>query len=529
MSRRRPSAIISCLILAGLAVLVCMISAWVVWLGDDIFFAFNLAVSDWLDKVDTFGEIIESQAYYYMNRNGRFVTHCVVQFFSGFAGQMPFALLNAAMWVAFVLVLARLSGVNWRQSPRGVLVLAILSFVCLRTQFTPPTQVNYIWAMTAALLIVEQFFSTAARPRWYALPALAVCSFLAGWGQESFSSGLAAAMWIYAVFHLRTMTWRQWSIVVPFTAGMLCLCLAPGNFAKLGTLSSLHITPVATAYFLRATYLLMALVLVLLVTHRVSLSRLYRQEAFWFNAMFFMMVFNLIVRVYCNRQLFGIEVVSIILLVKLLRRYPLTYAAWVKKAGVALLVALLALVVVDDFNKIAERRAVVDKIARLYQASPDGVVYCDIDDKDYWYYDEDPMNSVNSWSLYQLRRRWMADGNENKPLEWRPSSVRDLLGKRLDSQVIKLGEKQNIYLLVWDKQDTTSVFKITEEWRCGPVVATRYDLRYPVREIEDSRVDINIIRDTHYNAVVWRQNGVFTNCIDATIQNPLTQSHAKPQ
>ena len=173
--------------------------------------------------------------------------------------------------------------------------------------------------------------------------------------------------------------------------------------------------------------------------------------------------------------------------------------------------------------------AVVDKIARLYQASADGVIYCDIDDKDYWYYDEDPMNSVNSWSLYQLRRRWMADGNENKPLEWRPSSVRDLLGKRLDSQVIKLGEKQNIYLLVWDKQDTTSVFKITEEWRCGPVVATRYDLRYPVREIEDSRVDINIIRDTHYNAVVWRQNGVFTNCIDATIQNPLTQNHAKPQ
>lgn len=96
----------------------------------------------------------------------------------------------------------------------------------------------------------------------------------------------------------------------------------------------------ATAYFLRATYLLMALVL--LVTRRVSLSRLYRQEAFWFNAMFFMMVFNMIVRVYCNRQLFGIEVVSIILLVKLLRRYPLTDAAWVKKAGVALLVALLS-------------------------------------------------------------------------------------------------------------------------------------------------------------------------------------------
>lgn len=274
-----------------------MISARVVWLGDDIFFAFNLAVSDWLDKVDTFGEIIESQAYYYMNRNGRFVTHCVVQFFSGFAGQMPFALLNAAMWVAFLLVLARLTGVNWRQSPRGVLVPGARQF-----------------CQVGNLVIVAHY------PR---------------------GNGLFPA----------------------------CHLSAHGPGA----------------------------------------------------------------------------------------------------AGHAPRVAVAAL----------SARGLLVQCHVLH----DGVQH----DR------EGVLQSATVWHRGRLHY-------SSREIAEALSVDRCCMGQESGCGPAR-----------------------------GPAVATRYDLRYPVREIEDSRVDINIIRDTHYNAVVWRQNGVFTNCIDANIQNPLTQNHAKPQ
>ena len=116
------------------------------------------------------------------------------------------------------------------------------------------------------------------------------------------------------------MTGNNDAALVAFTAGMLCLCLAPGNFSKLGA-NSLRATPVAMAYYMRAIYLLAVVVLVLVLSKKTSLREIYKENAFWFNAMFFMVVFNFIARVYCNRQLFGIEVMSIIIVVRLLYRH----------------------------------------------------------------------------------------------------------------------------------------------------------------------------------------------------------------
>ena len=514
MKAKRSASIVSGLILAVLAILVFVLCYRVVWLGDDTFFAFNIAAEDWLARIHTLGDIFESQTYYYLNSLGRYVTHFIVQFFCGIAGQSLFSLANAVVWVAFVIMLARSARVKFQDHPWVVFVFASLAFICLRTQFSPPCQVNYIWAMTAGLLVVDLFLKPG-KSSPLAVTLLVPFCFLAGWGQESISSGIAAAMWIYAVLHFRSMTLRHWLMVVAFTAGMLCLCLAPGNFTRVGNMSSLRITPYAIAYFLRATYLLAALVMVLLLTRKVSLLDIYKENAFWFNAMFFMFVFNFIAKVYCNRQLFGIEVMSMIIIVRLWRRYPLG-GAKLRTIAACVLAALVILVAVDDFSNIARRTAVVNRIYELYQASPDGVVYCDIDDEEYFYRDEDAMNSVNSWSLYQLKRQWLYEGND-KPLEWRPVEVRGLIGKKLDSQVIKMGEKQNIFFLVWTKQDSTCAFKMIEDRVFGPVTAVRNEYKVKARELEDSRVGTNIINDTYYNATVWRQNGATINSVDVQL------------
>jgi len=507
-------------VLLVLTFIVFWLSYTAIWLGDDTFFSFKFADSDGLQRVRSLRDIIESQSHYYMERNGRFMTHCLVQFFCGIAGQTAFAVCNALMWVAFAVIITRVAGYKCSRSPWTTFVVAATAFVCLRTQFTPPCQINYIWAMTAALVVVHCFFSDRKWPAWAVL-LLALLALVAGWGQESFSSGLSAALWIYALLHFRSMRAYQWLWLVAMTAGMLCLCLAPGNFAKMGTFSSLRITPFAAAYFMRATHALVLLALVLLLCRKTSLLRVYRENAFWFNAMFFMVVFNLIVKVYCNRQLFGIEVVSIIIIVRLLHRY-LDGMRWLKAIIGLVLAALMVAVFVDDVNIISRRKAVVAEVKKLFDQSADGIIYYDIENEDFLYHDEDPVWSVNYWAFAELGRLWQSQG-DSRLLEWRPAAVKAIQGKRLESQVIKVGEQQDTYLLVYAKGDTTSTFRLTEERAYGPFVVAHYENDYSAAHLQ-SQYGTNIIEDTYFNVTVHRQNDVFVRFTDARLLSKEEQA-----
>ena len=126
------------LLLALLAAMVFALSFLAVWMGDDVYFTFSYAGTDWLNKINSLKEIFDSQCVYYMGRNGRFVTHCVVQFFCGLAGKGAFAVCNAVIWPLFVVMLTRVSGFDWRRHVGALFMLMALAFVCLRTQFTPP-------------------------------------------------------------------------------------------------------------------------------------------------------------------------------------------------------------------------------------------------------------------------------------------------------------------------------------------------------------------------------------------------------
>ena len=499
------------LVLIALAVVVFALSVSAVWLGDDTFFSFHLGAGDWMTRIEGLRDIIASQLSYYKTNNGRFVTHCMVQFFCAIGGQQLFAVCNAVVWVLFVLGMARVAGFSLRNNAAALCAIALLSFICFRTQFTPPCQINYIWAMTASMFVAHYYLNMKRISPWAVVPLVAF-SFLAGWGQESLSSGMAAAMWIYALCRFRSMQWQRWLMLIAYTVGMLLLCLAPSNFSRLGV-SSLHVTPVAIAYYMRVGYLLAAVLLYLLIIKRVPLVSIYRDNAFWFNALLFMLLFNFIVRVYCNRQLFGADAVSLVLALRLAGRYSL-----VPSRGEVMLLSFMALlfvqVAVEDLITISHRAAVVDKLQRLYDESPDGVVYCDISDEDYCYHDEDAMYSVNNWSLIQLSHAWQVQ-NRNKPLQWRPVAVKQYVGKRLPSQVIRLDDRENIFLLVHDKQDSCA-YDLFKEWRYGPFLVVRSSRRYHVSDFNREN-NPSYMNDSTFEAVIWRQHDVFLNFVDARL------------
>ena len=501
--KKRPLA--SAMMLVVLALVVLALSLCAVWLGDDIYFSFNLSEGDWFDRVDSLRKVFLSQSVYYMTRNGRFVTHCFVQFFCGMGGKTLFAVCNALMWMAFVVMVARAARFKWRDNPWGLCAVALLSFTCLRTQFSPPCQINYIWAMTAALLVTDWFLKGTVGLRAWVTGLMAVFCFLAGWGQESFSSGLAGAMWIYALSRYKSMAWQRWLFLVAFTVGMLFLCLAPGNFAKLGGYSSLRITPVAMAYYMRAPYLLLAVVLYLALAKKVPLKTMYRENAFWCNALFFLLAFNIFVKVYCNRQLFGIEVISIIVSMRLLSDH-VALSAGLKRMALAVLALWFVWVVVDDARTISSRTAIFGELERRYHESSDGVVYCDIADKEYFYHDEDAMNCLNNWTLIQLSHLWQSQGG--KPLKWRPESVRQYVGKDLPSQVIRLDDKQNIFMLVHNKAQDTCKYVLHSSWHYGPVRVVNMKSHVKSKNLV-SENNPCVVTDSLYDALIWRQNDAF--------------------
>ena len=517
MKTSGKSNVITYLLLAVLALMVFTLSFLAVWMGDDVYFTFNYSGVDWLRKIQSLKDIIDSQGAYYMSRNGRFVTHCIVQFFCGIAGKGVFAVCNALMWILFIIMLTRVAGFDWRRNAGAMFMLLALSFICLRTQFTPPCQVNYIWAFTAGLFTIYEFLNP--RPGKFWALFIVIFSFLAGWGQESFSSGVSAAMWIYALLHFKSMKRFQWAMLFAFTGGMLALCLAPGNFSKLGS-NSLRATPVAMAYYMRAFYLLIAVVLVVLLSKKASLRQIYKENAFWFNAMFFMVVFNFIARVYCNRQLFGIEIMSIIIVVRLLYRY-FGNCQTLLRAFMGILLVLMAVVFVMDLNIINRRTALADELKSLYEKSSDGIVYCDIPNKDFFYRDEDPMWSFNYWALLQMSRLYMAEGSST-PLEWRPTEVKALLNQPLKSQAMKLGTEPGTFMLIYADGDSTCAFKVTQERRYGPVFVAGSVTVHDAKQL-DAPDGTNVIRGDHFRATIYRHNDVYDSYTDARLLPPADE------
>jgi len=309
-------------------------------------------------------------------------------------------------------------------------------------------------------------------------------------------------MWLYLLFHWRTATRTQWAMTLAFTAGMVLLCIAPGNFRKLGEASGggYWVTPVTMAVMLRACYLVVAVLIVLLIRRRDTLVQMWRDNAFYVNALLVMLAFNLVVRVYCNRQLFGMELMALIITLRLIKAH-MPAMRW-RVAGVTALSALALLVAVDDVTLVNRRTALCQRIEQLYRASSDGTVYCDIPSRDFCYDDHDAMYSYNGWTITQQRRLWLAQG-DNREFHWMPLAMKSLRGKPLKSQVIEAGD--GTFVLIDSKADSVNVFSTTS-------IRNFYGIKVHGQELTITGDGYNYgymfdIDDPYYTALVLRDNG----------------------
>jgi hypothetical protein len=345
-----------------------------IWLGDDIDYSFYITDSIWnsYGHLNSVSRFFASQANHYWFVNGRTVAHALVQLFCGVLGKTAFAVANSFVYCAFIYIILYMCGVrNVMKSPLQVaccMAIVLLTFV---TKMMPTTQIGFVWMFTLNLLWLKLFFNHrhASKPT---VVLLCVLSVLAGNGQEAFTLGISAALGLWWLHRRCKVGGVRTAMLICYWAGTLAICFSPGTLGRAG---NMHIGFVESVTYmlmsLRATYMLAVVLVVMLCRGGLSLSTVYRKNALYINAMAVLLAFNLVIGVYSNRQLFGIELLAVLVM---LRTLPTHAFNRVITCVAALAVVGMLYAQGDGVFRVRHQYA---QICALYSQSESGIVYFD--------------------------------------------------------------------------------------------------------------------------------------------------------
>ena len=396
-----------------LATFVFAFSISALWLGDDIFFALSVADGSWITSIQ---QVIPSQIAHYHLINGRIPAHFLCQLYLPFFGKTAFAISNALVYVALLLMMARLASIRY-DDWKKIGLLACLILLGFRTKFTPTCQIGFPWMfalVTAFLLIIKKFGRQDPNPwkAWHLLWAIPF-SFIAGWSQEALVIGVGIALAIYVILHIKEITLPQWALLFAFAAGAALLCLAPSAIGRVNEthsntdlVSPILLSVAKLGLYLRTTYLLLILVLYLLIKKKASFKKLLSCAGFYWIVWSVMLLFNLLIGVFGNRQLFGMEFAAILIILKSMKEFRLFETPDPRPAeNVILAVVSLFVVIIGIENTrfLKHHWAVYNTIISAYEVSEDGVVYYDFSASDVSARDTYPSDPFTWHALETLR------------------------------------------------------------------------------------------------------------------------------
>lgn len=409
--RQRTSMTCSLLVIAILATFIYIVSAYVIWLGDDADYAFYISDSIWnsYGSIDSIGELFCSQGNHYMHVNGRYVAHFLVQLFNGMLGQTAFAVCNAIVYPFFIWLLMRMA---MRKPLRhAITLIATVAIVLLTfvTKMMPSTQIGFIWMFALSLLWLKLLLQRKKRA-WWAWCLILPLGIIAGNGQEALTTGISAALGFWCISRHFKIGKGRMIAICGYWLGTLSLCLAPSMLMRVDTVRATFGESILyTLLSLRAFYILVAVALYLCLKKKTSLKKIYSRNALWLNALIVLIIFNLTVGVYCNRQLFGIELCSIIVTLRILPRHRITWP-WT-----LLFTGLVVIMTIPQISGIKNIRKQYHDIERMAIASDNGNVFYDrthgsenVFYREYRYYEEivgqnwaDPHHSLSKKLKYK--------------------------------------------------------------------------------------------------------------------------------
>ena len=366
--------------------------------GDDYLYSFYLtpvaaksffegASIGFEQKISSFTDVIFSQYNHYFYVNGRTIPHILEQSFAGLWGENCFNLINVFAFLLLNMLVIWISGKrNLTKFGYWVAAVFFIWFLlpCPVDLFLLMSgALNYTWSavLCLAFLLVYTKVRQMERVNWGVAFLLFLLGVLSGWTHESLVIAISGALFIiYCVqYNKRKPKSPEVALVAGFWLGTLLLCLSP---AARGRASFDHPSIWETFLLiigeLRAFYVLLFLLVYTFFREKRSNNNHTLRKFFYDNQLYFYvilieLVFSLVIGFRNVRQLFGIELFSVVILIKLISEQTSFNAVWCRSVSI---VAASAIVLHMAFVIPCAKRshAQFQDIVTTYLHSEDGVV-----------------------------------------------------------------------------------------------------------------------------------------------------------
>ena len=215
----------------GVMLLACAVFYWMNWLTlykeDDMGFAL-------IGRLTSVREVLLSQWNHFLTANGRF-SDLLATLFCAFLGKSLFNVLNTLVFGLMAHLVSLLS--TGRRS-----LLALTAFLaCVGCCFPVPGQTllfvagscNYMWAVTASLLLVYYLMRQPAGPLgWGRAVLLLLGAFVAGNFNEGTSFGFFGGMVLYYMCNRDRWSRRVLLALAGYLAGILLIVASPGAWGR---------------------------------------------------------------------------------------------------------------------------------------------------------------------------------------------------------------------------------------------------------------------------------------------------------
>ena len=195
---------------------------------------------DFSNRVDNFQEAFSSQLNHYVAMNGRFIVHFITQCFNGFIGKGLFNVINAFVYVLFLLLGLRYcnaqhSTLNAQHSTLFLIAgLWLLPPVQWIFSFDVVFAINYLWTATACISFILLFRSMSQKgtsSAWHNA-LLFLFALICGNLHEGYSLLISGALFFYALMHFRQLNASQWCLICGMWAGTLTVIGSPGIWGR---------------------------------------------------------------------------------------------------------------------------------------------------------------------------------------------------------------------------------------------------------------------------------------------------------
>ena len=303
-------------------------------LNDDYYYSFIMTDGLYGDMeytpIDNLADVWESQRWAYMNHNGRFIVHSIVQVFCGILGLRLFQLLNAVTFAFLIIGITRIIRYRYNSNTSLDIVLsALLIFVAIPKVGVTylgniSCSVNYLWTSCAIIWFLYFFLKQEPVSRLCAI-GLATYSCIVGAMQESFSIGISAVLGIYMLARWKEINSKRKVMILGFILGsIICVC-APANFIRFvseqgGAYSFMRTIwqCVRVGLSLRVFWLMMLFVTGIILLSREKFRSISCEYWMIIGACLVNMLFAALVAMTGKHQLVSIELLSIVLVICLL-------------------------------------------------------------------------------------------------------------------------------------------------------------------------------------------------------------------